>query len=87
MADIMVGKDRDEQSGQYEDTYPDDEFFAVIQKHGGAADTREIAEGVGCHRDTARRRLNTLADKEILDRRDVGDSALWILLEPEENRE
>jgi predicted ArsR family transcriptional regulator len=78
MDETMTGKDRDEASGQYEDTYPEEEFLDAIQELGGGG-TREIAEQVGCHRDTARRRLNSLAEKGAVSRRDVGDSALWLI--------
>lgn len=81
---IMPGKDRDEESGEYVDTYPDAEFIEAIETYDGAAGTLEIAEHVGCHRDTARRRLNEMADKGTVRRRDVGDAALWMLREGED---
>lgn len=84
MAHAMVGKDRDDDTGQYTDTYPTDEFIEAIRELGGAAGTREIAEAVDCHRDTARRRLNSLTDEGLLMRKDVGDAALWIIANDEE---
>jgi len=79
MAELMPGKDRDEESGKYVDTYPTEEFLDAIRAHDGAAGTKEIADYVGCHRDTARRRLIELTDEGVLTRRDVGDAALWML--------
>lgn len=79
----MTGQDRDDDRGVYVDTYPTDAFLDGLRDHDGAASTVEIAETVGCHRDTARRRLNELVDAGELRRRDVGDAALWMLLETE----
>ena len=78
MVETMVGKDRDETSGEYEDTYPDDAFLHAVRELGGGG-TREIADQVGCHRDTARLRLAGLAEEGKLTRRDVGDAALWMI--------
>lgn len=80
MGKTMVGKDRDETSGQYEDTYSTEAFLDIVRELGSGG-TREIAERVGCHRDTARRRLNALVKKGKVERRDVGDSALWMINE------
>lgn len=82
MATTMPGKDRDEESGEYVDTYPEEEFLQAIESHGGAAATLGIAEAVSCHRDTARRRLNELAEAGVVERRDVGDAALWMIPDP-----
>lgn len=80
MVNIMAGKDRDEESGQYEDTYPEQAFLDALDELGSGG-TRKIAEHVGCHRDTARRRLNALVEDGAVVRREVGDSALWIINE------
>lgn len=80
MAEMMVGKDRDEESGQYTDTYPKEMFLDVLRELGGGG-TRKIAEQVGCHRDTARRRLNTFVEEGEVRRQEVGDSALWTVRE------
>lgn len=84
MARSMVGKDRDDDSGKFVDTYPTESILEAIREHDGAASTVEIADFVGCHRDTARRRLNNLADEGVIVRRDVGDAALWMLAESDE---
>lgn len=79
MAEVMPGKDRDDESGEYVDTYPEGEFFDAIREFDGMAGTLEIAEYVGCHRDTARRRLIELVEAGKVRRRDVGDAAVWML--------
>lgn len=53
---------------------------AAISEHDDAASTVEIAESVGCHRDTARRRLIELFESGEIRRRDVGDAALWMVM-------
>lgn len=72
---------RDETSGRYSDTFSDAAFVTAIQELGGAAGTREIADRLDCHRDTARRRLNQLTERGEVERRDVGDAALWSLMD------
>lgn len=73
----MTGKDRNEDSGRYTDTYPNEIFLNTLRDLGGAAGTRAVAEQVGCHRDTARRRLAELAGENVIERNEVGDSILW----------
>lgn len=85
MAQVMVGKDRDDDTGQYTDTYPTEDFIEAIRDHGGAAGTREIADAIDCHRDTARRRLNDLVEEGLIVRRDVGDAALWMIADEDDD--
>ena len=68
----------------YTDAYTNEDILDAIREYDGGAATLEIAETVGCHRDTARRRLNELADAGEVRRRDVGDAALWMLAEGDE---
>ena len=84
VAETMVGKDRDESSGEYEDTYSEQAFLDAISELNGGG-TREIADRIGCHRDTARRRLNTLAEEGLVQRRDVGDAAFWTIKNSDNN--
>jgi len=79
----MVGKDRDEESGEYTDTYPNETLIDALSDIGGAAGTRAVAEQIGCHRDTARRRLTELVERGLVQRRTVGDSTLWLLADTE----
>lgn len=75
----MVGKDRDDDSGRYSQTYPPEDFLDAIEAASGAAGTREIAEAVGCSVDTAIRRLNELEAGGRVSRREVGNAFLWRL--------
>jgi DNA-binding IclR family transcriptional regulator len=49
----------------------------------GSIGTKQISAAVGCHRDTARRRLHELADEGIVEKHKTGESeqsaVLWML--------
>jgi|APHM01.1.fsa_nt_gi hypothetical protein len=80
----MPGKDRDESTGEYTTTYPDEDFIAAVNELGPAAGTQDIADTVGCDRDTAYRRLRELEDADRLDSRKVGMARLWSSAEGDE---
>lgn len=46
---------------------------------GGMAGTSDVAEEVGCGRRTAYGRLTELAEDGVIERRDVGNSIVWLL--------
>ena len=73
----MPGRERDEESGKYTDSYSTADILDAIRALGGAAGTRDIAEEVGSHRDTVRRRLNELAEAGDVTRTQVGNAYLW----------
>ena len=73
----VPGKDRDEDSGRYTDSYPDSAFVDAIQSVGGMGGTSEIAEEVGCTRRTAYTRLKALEDGQQVSSRQVGNSLVW----------
>lgn len=72
----MPNDKQDEQTGRFERKYTDEEFLNAMDALGEAT-TREAAEYVGADHDTARRRLNTLADEGQVDRRKVAATILW----------
>lgn len=72
-----VAPERNNDSGQYTDSYPDRDFIAALHEHGGAAGTSDVAEHVGCVRDSAYRRLNQLAEQGMVERQKVGNSLVW----------
>jgi len=74
----MTGQDRDDESGEFTPSYSAEQFLAALETLGGAAGTREIADEVGCHRETARRWLNDLEEGGDITRQTVGDAALWV---------
>jgi GTP-sensing pleiotropic transcriptional regulator CodY len=75
----VPGKDREEKSGKYSESYSDSDFTDAIQTLGGMAGTSEIAEEVGCTRRTAYTRLQSLKSEGIINSRKVGNSLLWSL--------
>jgi hypothetical protein len=73
----MPGKDRDDESGEYVTTYPDEAFLQAVDTLGPAVGTQAITDEVGCDRDTAYRRLRALEDEGKLESRKVGMARLW----------
>ena len=72
----MPNDARNEKSGQFAPKYADEDFLEAVQTLGEAT-TREVAEHVGADHDTARRRLNTLADENRVGRREIAATILW----------
>lgn len=81
----MVNESRDENSGQYKPVYEDGDFIAAIRERDGMASTRQVADAVGCDKDTAYRRLRSLTDAGDLDREDIGNTILWTVAETEDD--
>ncbi|PHQ45126.1 MerR family transcriptional regulator [Halorubrum sp. C3] len=75
----MPGRNRDDDSGQYSSAYQPEDFVDALGELGGSAGTRDVADEVGCHRDTARRRLLSLVEEGRVAKSTVGDAALWTL--------
>lgn len=78
---VMPGKDRDEESGRYTDTYSDSDFLNAIREVGGSAGTSEIADAVGCTRRNAYNRLTEMDDRGEVTSRKVGGALLWSVTE------
>lgn len=81
MSQLMTDGDRDEGSGRFTDSYAPEAFLEALRELGGAAGTRDVAEEVGCNRETARRRLTDLERHGKVTRSTVGDAYLWSLVE------
>ena len=71
--------ERDDDSGQYSETYPLDEFADALRELGGSAGTQEVADHVGCKYRTANAKLHELVDGERATSRKVGNAYLWML--------
>lgn len=74
----MGGKNRDEESGKFTETYPPEDFLEAL-KELGAAGTTDIAGFVGCDRRTAYLKLKSLEKEEQVDSEKVGNALLWRL--------
>lgn len=64
-------------SGRFLAHYQTDAFVQAVEEHGPAVGTQEIADEIGCTRDTAYGRLMDLADDGVVETRKVGFSRLW----------
>lgn len=76
----MVGpKDRehDEATGRYEEMYPREDFLEAISERDGMAGTTEVAESVGCRRETAYKKLRRMEDEGLVESRMIGNSLAW----------
>lgn len=70
----------DPETGQFASKYADDEFLTALRDLGETG-TAEVAEAVGCNRETARLRLNSLVDAGELERRRVAGAILWSIVD------
>jgi len=71
-----VAPERDEQTGKFNEKYPDEAFLQAVESLSPAT-TSKVAENIGCSYDLAYRRLNTLADRGSVARQEVGGSFVW----------
>ena len=74
----MPGVDRDEDSGEYTETYPDSDFIEVIEEMDGMASTSDISDNVGCTHRTAYTRLKKIEDKGLIESRKLGNTLVWM---------
>ena len=72
----MANDERDAQTGTFETKYTDADFLDALDALGENG-TKEVAEHVGCTRETARSRLYELTENGAVDRREVGSVNLW----------
>jgi DNA-binding MarR family transcriptional regulator len=70
---------KDEESGQFTEQYPREDFIAALPESPGASGTSEIADEVGCDRRTAYQKLNALADEGEVNRQKIGQALVWQL--------
>lgn len=80
----MVGKDRDEDTGEFRTTFPDADFIAAIETVHPTT-TRNICEEVSCAYRTAHERLTDLAEEGKVKREKIGQSLLWSIPEDQDN--
>ena len=75
---LVPGIDRDNDSGEYTQTYPDSDFIDAIDELGGMASTSDISDTVGCTHRTAYTRLQAIEEQDLIQSRKVGNSILWV---------
>jgi CRP-like cAMP-binding protein len=76
--DTAMPRQRDAETGRYDETYPPETFVEAIDALGPSS-TTEIAEHVGCDRRTAYVKLTGLRDDGETSSRKVGQTLLWSL--------
>ncbi len=72
----MPGANRDEDSGQYQETYPDEDFVDALDEHGPTG-TQAVADAVGCSYDHAYKTLRRLEAEGVVSSDRVGNARLW----------
>ena len=77
--EVMPGAERDDDSGQYTETYDTDEFLAAIRDSEGMTGTQDVADAVGCEYETAYKRLRKLAEEGTVDSQKVANARVWVL--------
>jgi predicted transcriptional regulator len=76
----MGNRERDEESGEFVEEYPREDFLRALEELGPAG-TTEISSHVGCDRRTAYLKLQALEDEGDATSRKVGNALLWELAE------
>ena len=71
-----MGRERDDESGQYTSQYPREAFLNGIST-ADPATTQKVAEEVGCSYNLAYRRLQALEESKTVSNQEVGNSLLW----------
>jgi CRP-like cAMP-binding protein len=71
--------ERHDESGQFTRTYPRSAFRDVLDTADGRLETREVAEQVGCSRETARQVLQELRDDGTVTAEAIGPTLVWSL--------
>lgn len=79
-----MARDRDENSGEYTESYPFEEFLSALDTLGGAAGTQEVADEVGCAYRTAHAKLTELEERGDITSRQVGNAKLWQRLDADD---
>ncbi|QKY19675.1 transcriptional regulator [Halolamina sp. CBA1230] len=74
----MGSRDRDEESGQFTEEYPREDFLEALKEFGPAG-TTDISNKVGCDRRTAYLKLQALEEEGVIESQKVGNSLLWEL--------
>lgn len=75
---------RNQETGQYTETYPLDEFLRVLHRTDNELGTKDVQQQIECEYRTAIAKLNELEEKGKITSRKVGNAYLWKLDESED---
>ena len=73
-----MGKERDEETGKYTESFPVERFLSVLRSHSDGATTQEVADEIGCAYRTAHAKLSEMEENGTVNSRKVGNAKLWI---------
>jgi len=76
MSQTVPQPGRDERSGRFEAEFTDEEFIQTLDELDGAP-TSEVAQEIGCKRNTAYKRLRRLRDEGRVESEEIGSSLRW----------
>jgi len=71
---------RDENTGEFTETYSHQEFLRSLESLSGQASTQEIADEVGCAYRTAYQKLVELEEDGSISSKNIGNARLWLLV-------
>lgn len=74
----MGERERDEESGEFIQKYPQEEFLQALEELDSAG-TTDVSEHVGCDRRTAYLKLQSLEEEGKVTSQKVGNALLWKL--------
>jgi predicted ArsR family transcriptional regulator len=72
-----MGRERDEDTGKFEEEFSNEDFIQVLSSHGGGVGTQTVADEVGCAYRTAHDRLKSLENEGVVTSRRVANALLW----------
>lgn len=75
----MPYDERDEETGEFTETFSHQEFLDSLHHLSGSASTQEVADEVGCAYRTAHKKLTQLEEEGEIESRSVGSAKLWQL--------
>jgi hypothetical protein len=74
----MPGAERDDDSGQYTETYPAERFVDAIAELDDMVGTQDVADHVGCSYETAYKKLRQLEDDGTIESKKVANARVWL---------
>jgi len=73
----MPNADRDEESGQYTETYAPEAFVDAVRDADGLVGTQAVADAVGCSYELAYKRLRSLEEDGDVGSEKVANARVW----------
>jgi hypothetical protein len=71
-----VERNRDDETGKFSEEYSDEDFLDAVESLE-LPSTSDVANYIGCSYTLAYHRLNTLSEREELNKIEIGNSFAW----------